>query len=171
MCFVGGFLPLPLCYSLRFQNSQQIMPVGGFPAVWKCLFLHNPSPGWVSVPKSFVSVFVFYILSYLLLKRLGCLSRCLMSFTCIQKLFCGSSLTFKSSFDEFVREKVVPTFYSFAILPFSLRELWTFTYVRVEKNWKLISLVQYEVFELIGNSFSGRQPLGELIQSDHAILP
>ena len=28
----------------------------------------TPSPGWVSIPNSFVSFFIFYILSYLLLK-------------------------------------------------------------------------------------------------------
>ena len=33
----------------------------------------TPSPGWVSIPKSFVSFFVFYILSYLVLKRMDCL--------------------------------------------------------------------------------------------------
>ena len=39
----------------------------------------TPSPGWVSVPNSFVSLFIFYILSYLLSKTMGCLSPCLMS--------------------------------------------------------------------------------------------
>ena len=65
------------------------------------------SPGWVSIPKSFVSVFVFYILFYLLSKRLGCLSGCLVSSPSVQKLFCGSCSTFNSSFDKFVGEKVV----------------------------------------------------------------
>ena len=35
---------------------------GNFPS------FKSPSPGWVSVPNSFVSFFIFYILSYLLLK-------------------------------------------------------------------------------------------------------
>ena len=41
---------------------------------------------------SFASLFVFYILSYFLLKRMGCLSGCLVSSTTVQKLFCGSCL-------------------------------------------------------------------------------
>ena len=35
-----------------------------------CSSFMSPSPGWISIPKSFVSVFVFYILSYLLSRRL-----------------------------------------------------------------------------------------------------
>ena len=46
----------------------------------------TPSPGWVSVLNSFASLFVFYILSYLLLKRMGCLSGCLVSSASVQKL-------------------------------------------------------------------------------------
>ena len=62
-------------------------------------------PSWlppqdVSIPKSFVFVFIFYILSYILSERLGCHSVCLMSSTSIQKLFCESCSTFKWSFDE-----------------------------------------------------------------------
>ena len=49
----------------------------------------TPSPGQVSVPNSFVSLFIFYILSYLLSKRMGCLSECLVSSASIQKFFCG----------------------------------------------------------------------------------
>ena len=52
----------------------------------------------------------------LLLKRMGCLSGCLVSSTSIQKLFCGSCSTFKWSFDEFVGEKVVFSSYSSTIL-------------------------------------------------------
>ena len=49
----------------------------------------TPSPGWVSIPNSFVSLFTYYILSYLLLKTMGCLSGCLLSSVSVQKLFCG----------------------------------------------------------------------------------
>ena len=104
-----------LCCPLRFRNSPQTW-------LWEHFLLcrnfsfTTPSPGRVSIPKSFVSVFVFYILSYLLLKRLGCLSGCLMSSTSVQKLFCGSCSTFKWSFDEFVGEKVVSPSYSSTIL-------------------------------------------------------
>ena len=78
----------------------------------------TPFPGWVFVPSSFVSLFIFYILSYLLLKTafLGCFSGCLMSSASDQKLFCEVCSAFKCSFDEFVGEKVVSTSYSSAIL-------------------------------------------------------
>jgi len=49
-------------------------PVRVFPGVWKHLLLQDSLPRIVSIPNSFVSLFVFYILSYLLLKRMDCLS-------------------------------------------------------------------------------------------------
>ena len=80
------------------------------------LFFKIPFPGWISVPTSFASLFIFYILSYLLLKTMGYLHGCLMSCASIQKLFCGICSEFKCSFDEFVGEKVVSPSYSSAIL-------------------------------------------------------
>ena len=80
------------------------------------LFLKTPFLGWISVPTSFVSLFIFYILSYLLSKTMGCFSGCLMSFASIQKLICGICSAFKCSFDELVGEKVVSSSYSSAIL-------------------------------------------------------
>ena len=76
----------------------------------------TPSPGRVSIPNSFVSLFIFYILSYLLSKTMGCLSGCLVSSASVQKLFYGICSVFKWSFDEFVGEKVVVLSYSSAIL-------------------------------------------------------
>ena len=76
----------------------------------------TPFPGGVSVPKSFVTVFVFYILSYLLLKRLGCLFGCLVFSANVEKLFCGSCSAFKWTFDEFVGDKVVSPSYSSTVL-------------------------------------------------------
>ena len=64
------------------------------------------------VPNSFVSLFIFYILSYLLLKTMGYFYECLMSSASIQKLFCGICSAFKCSFNEFVKEKVVSLSYS-----------------------------------------------------------
>ena len=66
------------------------------------LFFKTPFPGRSSVPTSFVSLFIFYIFSYLLSKTMGCFSGCLTSSAGIQKLFCGIFSAFKSSFDEFV---------------------------------------------------------------------
>ena len=91
-------------------------PVRVFPGVWKLLsFLRL-----ISVPTSFVSLFVFYIFSYPLSKTMGYFSGCLMSSAGIQKLFCGIYSTFKCSFDEFVGEKVVSPSYSSTILGPSL---------------------------------------------------
>ena len=47
-----------------------------FPGVWKFLFFKTPFPRWISAPPSFVSLFIFYIFSYLFLKTRGCLSGC-----------------------------------------------------------------------------------------------
>ena len=76
----------------------------------------NPSSGRVSVPNSFASLFVCYILSYLFSKRTGCLSGCLVSSASVQKLFHVSSSAFKWSFDIFVGDKVVSQSYSSTIL-------------------------------------------------------
>ena len=67
------------------------------------LFFKTPFPRRISVPTTFVSLFVCYIFSYLLSKPMGCFSGCLMSSPCIQKLFCGIYSAFKCSFDEFVK--------------------------------------------------------------------
>ena len=91
---VGLFFLLPVMLPSKIPKLPTDMPVGGFPTGWK-LLLHASPTGWVSMPKPFVSVAVFYILSYLLWKRLGCLSRCLLSSPSIQKLFCGSRSTFR----------------------------------------------------------------------------
>ena len=91
-------------------------PVRVFPGVWKLLFFKTPFPGRISVPTSFVSLFIFCIFSYLLLKTMGCLSGCLVSSASIQKLFCEICSAFKCSFNEFVGEKVVSQSYSSAIL-------------------------------------------------------
>ena len=78
-------------------------------------FLRLPSwDGSLSLPH--FSLFIFYILSYLLSKTMGCLSGCLMSSVSIQKLFCGICSAFKCSFDEFVGEKVVSQSYYSSIL-------------------------------------------------------
>ena len=76
-----------LCCPLRFQNSPQTR-------WWECFLVFGnfspfktPSLWWIFVPTSFVPLFIFYILSYLLSKTLGCLSGCLMSSASIQKLF------------------------------------------------------------------------------------
>ena len=87
-----------------------------FPGVWKPLFFKTPFPGRISVHAFFVSLFIFYIFSYLLSKTLGCFSGCLMSSASIKKLFCGIYSPFKYSFDEFVGEKVVSPSYSSTIL-------------------------------------------------------
>ena len=87
-----------------------------FPDVWKPLFFKTPFPGRKS-SLPLLSLFLSFIFfSYLLLKTMGCFSRCLMSSARIQKLFCGIYSGFKCSFDEFVGEKVVSLSYSSTIL-------------------------------------------------------
>ena len=78
--------------------------------------IKTPFPGRISVPSSFVSLFIFYILSYLLSKTMGCFSGHLMSSASNQKLFCEVCSAFNCSFNEFVGEKVVSPSYSSAIL-------------------------------------------------------
>ena len=78
--------------------------------------IKTPFPGRVSVPSSFVSLFIFYILSYLPSKTIGCFSGHLMSSASDQKLFCEICSAFNCSFGEFVGKKVVSPSYSLAIL-------------------------------------------------------
>ena len=109
------FLPVRLPSEIRKLPPD--LPVRGFPGVWKLpLLLMTPFPGRVSIPSSFVSIFIFYILSYLLLKTVGCFSGRLMSSASDQKLFFTVCSVFKCSFDEFLGEKVVSMSYSSAIL-------------------------------------------------------
>ena len=77
---------------LKFPTDP---PVRGFPAIWKLILLHNSLPRKVLPPYSFVSLFVFYILFYLLLKRMDCLSGCLLSSASVQKLFSENCSAFK----------------------------------------------------------------------------
>ena len=83
-----------------------------------CFETSPPSwlPPWDESPSLTLLSLFLSILSYLLLKRMGCLSWCLMSSTSVQKLFCGNCSAFKWPFDEFVGEKVVSLSYSSAIL-------------------------------------------------------
>ena len=64
----------------------------------------TPFLGWSLIPTSFVSLFIFYIFSYLHSKTIDCFSVCLMSSASIQKLFCGIYSASKCSFDAFVGE-------------------------------------------------------------------
>ena len=88
------------------------LAVRGFPGVWKLTLFFDSLPGTVSIPNPFVSLFIFYILSYLLSKTMGCLSGCLVSSASVQKLFCRICSMFKLSFDELMGEKVVSPSYS-----------------------------------------------------------
>ena len=90
----------------RFKNFPQTSPVRGFPGVWKLSLLGLPSRDR-SLSLTLLSLSIFYILSYFLLKTMGCFSGCLMSSVSDQKLFCGVCSVFKCSFDEFVGERMV----------------------------------------------------------------
>ena len=107
------FLPV------RLPSEIQKLPPGprvrGFPGVWKLPLLRLPSRDG-SPSLAFVSLFIFYILSYLLSKTMGCFSERLMSSASGQKLLCEVCSAFKCSFNEFVGEKVVFLSYSSTIL-------------------------------------------------------
>ena len=106
--FTYFFLPVMLPSEIPKLPTDVL--VRGFPGVWKLLLFYN------SIPNSFVSLFIFYILSYLLLKTVSCLSGCLVSSASAQRLFCGICSVFKWAFDKFVGEKVVFPCYSSAIV-------------------------------------------------------
>ena len=116
MGFIYLFFSSQLCCPLRFQKSLQTCRWEGFLVFGNFSSFTTPSLGRVSIPNSFVSFFIFYILPYLLLKTVGCLSGCLVSSASVQKLFCGICSAFKWSFDEFMGEKVVSPSYSSAVL-------------------------------------------------------
>ena len=78
--------PLPVMLPLRLQNSSQSCLREGFLLCGNFSFT-TPSAGQASNNKSFVSLSVFYILSYLLSKRMGCLSGCLVTSASIQSCF------------------------------------------------------------------------------------
>ena len=110
------FIFLPVMLPSEVPRLATDSAVKVFPGVWKLLsYLRLPSrDGSPSLP--LLSLCIFYIYSYLFSKTMGCFSGCLMSSASIQKLFCGIYSAFKSSFDEFVGEKVVSLSYSSAIL-------------------------------------------------------
>ena len=116
ICGFFFFFSLPVMFPSETPKLPTDLPVRGFPGVWKLLLLHDSLPGIGLIPNSFVSLFIFYILSCLLLKTMCCLSGCLVSSTSVQKLFCGIYSAFKWSFNEFVGEKVVSPSYSSPIL-------------------------------------------------------
>ena len=71
----------------RFENFPQAHQCEGFPGVWKLPLLRLPSQDG-SPSLALLSLFIFYILSYLLSKTVGCFSGHLMSSASDQKLFC-----------------------------------------------------------------------------------
>ena len=113
--------------------------------------IKTPFLGWVSVPSSFVSLFIFYILSYLPSKTMGCFSGRLMSAASDQKLFCEICSAFSCSFHEFVGEKVVSPSYSSSILapppgiP-SLSELSTVCCDHTVKGFCVVKEAEVDVF-------------------------
>ena len=85
---------VPVRLPSEIQKLPPDLPVRGFPGDWKLPLLRLPSQDG-SVPSSFVSLFIFYILSYLLWKTMGCFSGHLMSAASDQKLFCAVCSVFK----------------------------------------------------------------------------
>ena len=104
-----------LCFPLRLLIYPLIPPVREFPIVWK-LILHDSHPNMCFCPEILCLPFLLCLLSYFLPKRLVCLSRYLGSSAGVQKLFVVSCSTCRWIFVVFVRDKVVSTSYSSAIL-------------------------------------------------------
>jgi len=90
--FIYFFLLVTL--SSEIPKLPTDLQVRGFTGVWKHLLLQLP-PWDRSPPLTLLSLFIFYILSYLLSKTMGCLSGCLVSSASIQKLFCSICSAFK----------------------------------------------------------------------------
>ena len=76
----------------------------------------TPSLGGVSVPKSFVSLFVFIFCPTSFWRDWFSFLGIWGSAVSIQKVFCGSCSTLRSFFDVFIGEKVVSLSYSSSIL-------------------------------------------------------
>ena len=81
-CLLGVAFRLVICEFYLFFLLVRLLsemgklppdpPVRGFPRVWKLSLLRLPSlPGGISIPNSFVSLFIFYILSYFLSKTVA----------------------------------------------------------------------------------------------------
>ena len=115
--FVGFFFVFSswLCCPLRFQNSPQT-------CLWEDFLLFGnfsftaPSPGQVSIPNSFISVSVFCILSYLILKRMGYLLGAWCPPPVFRSCFVAVSQHSNDILMNLWREKVVSPSYSSAIL-------------------------------------------------------
>jgi len=75
---VGLLSILPVMLPSEIPKLPTDPPMRGFPGIWKVLLFYDSLPE-MGVCPSFVSLFTFYILSYLLSKTTGCLSGCLVS--------------------------------------------------------------------------------------------
>ena len=85
ICGVCLFIYFPPGYVALWDSKTSHRPASE--RVSWCLetsLFKTPFLGRVFVPNSFVPLFIFYILSYLLSKTMGCLSGCLVSSTSIQ---------------------------------------------------------------------------------------
>ena len=85
----GGFFLFVFFLPVMLPSEIPKLPtdplVGGFLMFGNFSSFMTPSPGQISIPNSFVSLFVFYIWSYLLSKTMSCLSGCLVSSARVQK--------------------------------------------------------------------------------------
>ena len=116
-----------------------------FPQTGQC---KTPFLGRISVLSSFVSLFIFYILSYLLSKTMGCFSGRLMTSASDQKLFCEVFSVFSCSLDEFVGEKVVSPSCSSAILAPLTQSVQNFCFA----GWISSGGIQYSPVTIVNNT-------------------
>ena len=119
----------PLYSPLKFRSFFRPHLWGGFPSEKKYLLLHNSLPGGKNVVlKSFLSLSLFYslyLLPYLILRRLSCLSKvwCLLLVT----RNCRSFSICRWIFYVFVGRKVIfPSFFLHHLLTAAFRVSWYF---------------------------------------------
>ena len=79
--FPPGYVALCASKARKRLGSECFLVFGNF-SLFK-----TPFPGWSSIPTSFVSFFVFYIFSYLLLKTMGCFSGFLIPLPAFRSCF------------------------------------------------------------------------------------
>ena len=104
-CVLCCFFLFPSYVALWDSKAPHRLPC------WRVSYCAETSPSrhppWGGSPSLNPLSLFFFFFFFLLLKRLDCLSGCLVSSANVQKLFCGSCSAFKWLFDELVGEKVV----------------------------------------------------------------
>ena len=117
------FLPVTLPTEIPKFPTDPLVRV--FLGIWKLLLLDNSLPGMSLILNSFVSLLVFYILSYLLSKRMGCLSECLVSSASFKHQLLFHNITW-----HYKKRKIIPSLSPLLDTPHIII-LWSQTQIRL----------------------------------------